>query len=234
MSGGGGGADAAAPGASFVPRVGLDESGKGDYFGPLVAAACALVRPEQEQELARLGVADSKRLSDGRCRQLAEQLRAMVDWEAVTIFPARYNQLYARLGNVNRLLAWAHARALENLLQRVPVPMVVADQFAVSEQRLREALMQRGREVVLVQRHRAEEDLAVAAASVLARDLFLQGLARLSRLAGISLPKGATHVEQAARQVVARGGAELLRQVAKLHFRLTQAVLPGGRGGGDR
>ena len=212
---------------AFQSRIGLDESGKGDYFGPLVAVACALVEPQQESRLRSLGVTDSKKLSDGRCLQLAREVERLVPWERVTIFPARYNQLYQRLGNVNRLLAWAHARALENLLQRVQVQLVVADQFALSPRLLEEARFARGRSLPLLQRHRAEEDLAVAAASVLARAAFLEGLQRLSRLAGVPLPKGATHVEEAARQVVARGGAELLSQVAKLHFRTTGAVLSG-------
>ena len=213
----------------FQPRVGLDESGKGDYFGPLVAAACAVLTSEQEARLQALGVADSKKLSDSRCLELAAQLERLVPWERVAIFPARYNQLYRRLGNVNRLLAWAHARALENLLQRVGVEVaqVVADQFAVSPAVLEQARFARGRRVPLLQRHRAEEDVAVAAASVLARAAFLEGLQRLSRRAGVPLPKGATHVEAAARQVVARGGEALLGQVAKLHFRTTQAVLQG-------
>lgn len=208
----------------FVARVGLDESGKGDYFGPLVAAAAAVLDEGTERELAELGVADSKKLSDGRCLALARALEARLPFEVVAIGPARYNQLYERLKNVNRILAWAHARALEDLLARVPVDVVVADQFAKDPGRLERALMARGRLVELRQIPHAEADLAVAAASVLARARFLRELERLSRVAGMRLPKGATHVEGPARELFRRGGIEELARFAKLHFATTQRV----------
>ena len=222
----------------FVARVGLDESGKGDYFGPLVAAAAAVLDEDVERELAELGVADSKKLSDGRCLRLAQALEARLPFEVVVIGPARYNQLYERLRNVNRILAWAHARALEDLLARVPVGVVVADQFAKDPDRLARALMARGRAVELRQLPHAESDLAVAAASVLARARFLRELERLSRAAGLPLPKGATHVEDAARELFRRGGLDELGRYAKLHFATTRRVAamragapePGGEG----
>ena len=208
-----------------MARAGLDESGKGDYFGPLVAVAAAVTEAGIEREIAELGVTDSKRLSDRRCLELAEFLARRIPFETVVIGPARYNQLWDRLGNVNRILAWAHARALENLLARVDVPVVVADQFARDPDRLGRALMARGRRVELRQVPRAETaDMAVAAASVLARARFLRELERLSRAAGIPLPKGATHVEEPARELWRRGGRELLGQFAKLHFATTQRV----------
>ncbi|HEY8498046.1 MAG TPA: ribonuclease HIII [Limnochordales bacterium] len=215
---------------AFVARAGLDESGKGDYFGPLVAVAAAVTAPELERELAHLGVTDSKRLSDGRCLELAKELAARLPFEAVVIGPPRYNQLWERLGNVNRILAWAHARALENLLARVEVQVVVADQFARDPQRLGRALMERGRRVELRQHPRAEADLAVAAASVLARARFLRELQRLSREAGLPLPKGATEVEEAARELWRRGGMEALGRFAKLHFAITRRVVQGEAG----
>ncbi|MBE3597374.1 MAG: ribonuclease HIII [Limnochordaceae bacterium] len=210
--------------ALFTPRIGLDESGKGDYFGPLVAAAVAVLNGAVERQLARMGVRDSKRVSDGSCLRLAAELAGMVPHEVVVIGPARYNELYARIRNVNRLLAWAHARALENLLARAPVGLVIADQFASDPRRLAGALMRRGTAVELRQAPRAEADLAVAAASILARARFLEELERLSQQVGVKLPKGATHVEPVARELVERGGVELLGSVAKLHFATTGRV----------
>lgn len=217
-------------GRPFVPRAGLDESGKGDYFGPLVAAACAILTPPAEEELRRAGVTDSKSLSDARCLELARVVAALPH-EIVVIGPTRYNQLHDKLGNVNLILAWAHARALENLLSRVEVSLVVADQFAHDPSRLSSALMQKGKAARVRQLHHAEvADLCVAAASVLARARFLQELRRLSERVGVTLPKGASHVEDAARRIVAQGGAALLGQVAKVHFQTTARVLAGTAG----
>lgn len=205
-----------------TPRIGSDESGKGDYFGPLSVAA-VLVTPQTEAALTELGVRDSKRLLDSRIAELAPAIRSRCPHDLVLINPSRYNELHRKLGNLNRLLAWAHARAIENLLERVECELVVADQFG-DVGFLERAMMERGRRVRLVQRVRAESDPAVAAASVLARAAFLERLERLSTMAGIALPKGATHVLPAARQVIEQGGLELLGQVAKLHFRTTEQV----------
>lgn len=204
--------------------MGLDESGKGDYFGPLVVAAVALRTPAEQERVVGWGVADSKQLSDNRCRELARRVRAELPFELVVIGPERYNELYRSLRNVNRILAWAHARALENLLQRVEAAVVVADQFAVSPERLGRALFERGRRVHLVQRHGAEADPAVAAASVVARAAFLEALASLGQQVGVVLPKGAYEVEAAAAEVARRGGVAALRRVAKLHFKTTARV----------
>jgi ribonuclease HIII len=204
------------------PHIGTDEAGKGDYFGYLVIAAVFL-DPQHEEALRRLGVRDSKRMADGVARRLAEAIRAQLPHDIVRISPRRYNDLYAKLRNLNHLLAWGHARAIENLLARTPAPLVVSDQFG-DEQWLRQALMRKGRQVRLRQTPRAEQDLAVAAASVVARAVFLETLDALSARVGLPLPKGSTHVLDAARDVYRRGGEELLGQVAKLHFRVTRSL----------
>jgi ribonuclease HIII len=218
----------ASPDAPVGPRIGTDEAGKGDYFGHLVVAAVH-VEPGQEESLRALGVRDSKRMADSVARRLAGEIKARAASDVVRISPRRYNELYAKLRNLNHLLAWAHARAIENLLARAPAPLVISDQFG-DEQWLRQALMRRGRHVLLVQTPRAEQDLAVAAASVLARAAFLEGLEALSARVGLTLPKGATHVTGAARQIWLRGGEELLGEVAKLHFRVTQKLRQGEPG----
>jgi ribonuclease HIII len=208
------------------PHIGTDEAGKGDYFGPLVVAAAyvdevALVR------LGQAGVKDSKRVSsDRRLWELEKAVKQICPaFEVVTISPARYNELMAKIGNLNRLLAWAHARALENVLERQPqCGLAVADQFGDASY-LERSLMDRGRRIALVQRVRAEDDPAVAAASVLARAAFVRGLERASGEVGVELPKGATHVLPAARQLYAKGGEPLLRKAAKLHFKTTKQVV---------
>lgn len=206
-------------------RIGSDESGKGDFFGPLVVAAFFL--PEgQDDVLRELGVKDSKRTSDARCREIAGTLKRGYPYHSVVaIGPEKYNELWAKLRNVNRLLAWGHARAIENILERVPAGKAVTDQFG-DERFVRNALLQKGREIELVQMPRAEEDPAVAAASILARAEFLTRLGALSRDLGVELPKGASdQVEAAAVKLVREKGPDILAKVAKTHFKTTVRVL---------
>jgi ribonuclease HIII len=206
-------------------RIGTDESGKGDFFGPLVVAAFFL--PEGQDEVLReLGVKDSKRTSDGRCLEIAGTLRRAYPYHSVVaIGPEKYNELWAKLRNLNRLLAWGHARAIENILERVPAGKAVTDQFG-DEKFVRQALLKKGKDIELVQMPRAEEDLAVAAASILARAEFLSRLRGLSREFGVELPKGASEqVEAAAVRLVKNKGPDVLEKVAKTHFKTTVRVL---------
>jgi ribonuclease HIII len=205
-------------------RIGIDESGKGDYFGPLVIAA-VLVTPADEPDLRLMQVRDSKRISDGRILEMAPDIRQVCRHSVVAIGPHRYNELYAKIRNLNRLLAWGHARALENILEHSECPLAISDKFG-DEQFIVSALLEKGKRIQLIQRPKAEEDLAVAAASILARAEFLIRLKRLSDEIGVSLPKGASQaVELAARVVVKKLGREGLESVAKLHFRTTRSVL---------
>jgi len=207
-----------------VGQIGIDESGKGDYFGPLVIAGVYVAR-EQEEQLRSAGVRDSKTLSDAKATMLAAQIRGLCPHTIVAIGPERYNSLYDSFKNLNRLLAWGHARAIENLLEKVSCDRVVADQFG-DERFLKGALMEKGRTVALIQKPRAEEEVAVAAASILARAEFLRRLQELSSHCGVSLPKGAGEAVIVAGKVfVQRHGADALGQVAKLHFRTTSSVL---------
>jgi ribonuclease HIII len=207
-----------------IPRIGIDESGKGDYFGPLVVAA-AFVSPDREADLKLLHVRDSKRISDARVLEMAGDIRVICPHRVVAIGPERYNALYTTIKNLNRLLAWGHARALENLLEQIPCDLAIADQFG-DERYVQRALMEKGKSIRLVQQPKAEADLAVAAASILARAEFLTRLGRLSDEVGTALPKGASHaVELAGRMIVRKHGEAGLGKVAKLHFRTTQAIL---------
>lgn len=211
--------------------IGIDESGKGDYFGPLVVAG-VFVPAGVRDRLVDQGVRDSKRVSDGRAHELARTVRSACPFEIVAIGPERYNALYGKIRNLNRLLAWGHARVLENLLERVPCNYALADQFG-DERLVREALMKKGRQIELEQRVRAEEAVAVAAASLVARAEFLRRLDLLSQKTGVPLPKGAgPAVDEAARRLVRTLGAEALEGVAKVHFRTTRKVLGSLDGSG--
>jgi ribonuclease HIII len=203
--------------------IGTDESGKGDYFGPLVVAAVA-VTDGTAAALAESGVRDSKTLSDARSARLAERIVAACPHATVVVGPRRYNELYASIRNLNKLLAWAHARAIEDLLAEVDCPRVVVDQFA-NERVLEAALMERGATKRIEQRVRGESDPAVAAASILARARFVEELEDLSRTFGVKLALGAgAPVLASGKDFIAQHGAEALPEVAKVHFKTTKTL----------
>jgi ribonuclease HIII len=211
----------------LMARLGVDESGKGDFFGPLCIAG-VYVNEDVVKAWTDQGIKDSKSISsDRRIKELADVIRKTPGCltTVVPIGNEAYNRLYAKMGNVNRLLAWGHARAIENLLSQKhrmkPEPVrAISDQFAHSKETVAKALMSLGREIELVQKHRAEADAAVAAASILARDEFVTRLGDLEKKYEMSLPKGASAaVDAAAREFVSRHGAESLAKVAKMHFR---------------
>lgn len=214
--------------AHYQPHMGVDESGKGDFFGPLTIAAAYADRGLTERMQA-MGVRDSKRItSDKRLLEIARDLRALLGrrYSVVRIGPSAYNRLYAKMQSVNRILAWGHARAIENLLAIVPdCPRAVSDQFGHQQQVLR-ALMGKGRKIALEQRHRAESDPAVAAASILARADFLTALREMTEQHGVALLKGASAaVITRGGELVERHGPAILLQTAKCHFRTADRVL---------
>ena len=141
---------ASQPQATGLARIGLDESGKGDYFGPLVIGA-VYVDNRTEAKLLQMGVRDSKRLTDNRILDLAEEIKQLCPHSVVHIGPKRYNELYSEIKNLNELLAWGHARALENVLEDTACNLAVADQFG-NESFLLNALLKKGRQITLEQR----------------------------------------------------------------------------------
>ncbi|MBW8864115.1 MAG: ribonuclease HIII [Verrucomicrobia bacterium] len=211
----------------LLPRFGVDESGKGDFFGPLCIAG-VYVNEAVITAWKDVGIRDSKNISsDKKIHELAEVIRktpgCVVD--TVVIGNEAYNRLYAKMKSVNTLLAWGHARVIENLMgkryQMKPEPVrAISDQFAASKTVIEKALMTAGREIELVQRHKAEEDIAVAAASILARDEFVSGLGRLEHQYQMKFPKGASAaVDAAAKEFVEKRGGDELVKVSKTHFR---------------
>lgn len=212
----------------FEPHFGIDESGKGDFFGPLVIAGVFTDAPIARALLER-GVMDSKRISSAkRIRELAAKIREIpgIAWEVVSIGPERYNEMHASFGNLNRLLAWGHARTIEKLATLRPdCPRALSDQFARAEV-LERALKQKGLTLRLDQRTKGEADVAVAAASILARERFIDWIDKTSAASGVKLPLGASPaVIAAGRELVALHGEDALRKTAKLHFRTRGEVL---------
>lgn len=214
---------------SVQPHMGIDESGKGDFFGPLVIAS-VYTDARSVEILKELGARDSKKITSDRVvLKMASDIRKKLDgqFSLVTIGPEAYNRMYAKIANVNRLLAWGHARAIENLLEKVPdCPRALSDQFGPTA-RIESALMAKGRKIKMDQRTKAESDPAVAAASILARAAFLMALRHMEKVFGIkTIPKGCSaQVKQVAKELIAHRGPEILLKTCKCHFRTTDEVL---------
>ncbi len=209
--------------SDFSEWIGTDESGKGDYFGPLVIAG-VLVKNESKSGLLKLGARDSKDLSDNRIKELAEKIKNLCLYSIVVINPLKYNQLLERMRNLNRLLAWGHSRAIENILEKESCEYAISDQFG-DERYILNALLKKGKKIELEQRHRAEEDIAVAAASILARAEFVKRIEELSQNYEINLPKGASDkVIETGKEFVAKYGKEKLKEVAKVHFKTSLKI----------
>jgi ribonuclease HIII len=211
----------------LLPRFGVDESGKGDFFGPLCVAG-VYVNADVVNAWKGSGIRDSKNIgSDKRIKELAEKIRKTPGCvtSVVPVGNEAYNRLFLKMRSVNAMLAWGHARVIENLMgqryQMKPLPVrAISDQFASDKAVISKALMSMGREIELVQKHRAEEDLAVAAASILARNEFITRLAALEKQYEVPLPRGASAaVDAAAKEFIAKHGVENLSKVSKMHFR---------------
>ena len=213
----------------FEPHFGIDESGKGDFFGPLVIAGVYVDR-DIARKFMDAGIQDSKRIgSDARIRALATIIKTTPGavGDTVAIGPERYNDLYEKFGNLNSLLGWGHARVIENLLAKKPdCPRALSDKFADAKV-IERSLLQRGKAIRLEQRTKAESDLAVAAASILAREAFIDWLERRGKAMGVKLGRGVSApIKEAAKAIVDAGGPEALRKVAKVHFRTAHEIAP--------
>lgn len=200
------------------PHIGVDEAGKGDVFGPLCVAAL-YADEAMIMELIKMGIRDSKRLTDTTIIKLADKIKKEYPYSIIQIFPKRYNELYEQFKNLNQLLAWGHATAIEEITKKTDCRDVIIDQFA-SEHVVENALRRKLVQVDLSQRHRGEEDIVVAGASILARAAFVQGIDKLGSQFNLTLPKGASSlVIKAGRQFVRTHGEAPLTEVAKLHFK---------------
>ena len=207
--------------------IGIDESGKGDYFGPLVIAG-VYVQNGVKRNLLRIGVKDSKQLPDYQIKEVSAKIKRVLsakNYNVVTINPKKYNELYKKIGNVNKLLAWGHARVLENLLVNVKVTDAISDKFG-NESYIISNLMSKGAKINLIQTTKGERFTAVAAASILAREKFISWFELQQKKLYTTLPKGASLlVEEAARKLKDSYGDEFLSKIAKLHFKTTKKIV---------
>lgn len=203
--------------------IGTDESGKGDYFGPLVVAG-VMVDETNKENFIKLGIKDSKKLNDSTIKKFAAYIKNNSIFSIVTINPEKYNELYGKFNNLNRLLAWGHARAIENILLKKKCEYALSDQFG-DESLIKNALAKEGRKIKLDQRHRAESDIAVACASVIARAEYVFRMEDMEKKYKIEFPKGASNlVIEKAKEYCNTYSKNDLNKVAKLHFKTTQVL----------
>ncbi len=207
----------------FIPHIGTDESGKGDFFGPLVIAG-VLVDEKNAKIFHDLGIKDSKKLTDKKMLALSIEIKKLAPHAIIPISNSKYNELYANIKNLNKLLAWGHARAIENILDSSTCEYALSDKFG-DEHLIKSALMKNGRGIRLEQMCKAESDIAVAAASVLARATFVQRMQVMENSYGIKFPKGCSGlVKIAAGEFIAKYGKDRLKEVCKTHFRTFKEV----------
>lgn len=200
------------------PYIGTDESGKGDFFGPLVIAG-VMIDDNNCKLFKDMGIKDSKTLKDEQMLVMSQQIQKNSVFSVVVISNERYNELYIKFRNLNKLLAWGHARVIENILEKTHCDYALSDKFG-DESLIQNALMQKGQTIKLEQRVRAESDIAVAAASVLARATFVQRMSDMESFYGCKFPKGCNDsVKDASREFTRQFGKKRLYEVCKAHFK---------------
>jgi ribonuclease HIII len=214
----------------FTPHFGIDESGKGDFFGPLVIAG-AYVDGEAARGLLDAGVMDSKRIgSAARIAKLAKVVRGTrgVREAVVAISPERYNEMYGSFRNLNELLAWGHATVIAELAKKVPdCPRALSDQFA-NPRVLERALGKKGLSIELEQKTKGESDVAVAAASILARERFLGWMRGAGEEWKMELPLGAgPMVLEAGSAFLSKYSVREMSKVGKMHFKTASDIIDG-------
>lgn len=204
--------------------IGCDESGKGDVFGPLAGAAC-LITKEEEGKLQNLGVCDSKMLTDTKIAALAKAIREMLGDRCVTtvLMPKEYNVQYSSLKkqhkNLNHLLGRLHGENICRLLSKYECPCIIVDKFGKEEYVL-QALGSIAASHQVIQVPKGERDTAVAAASILARNGFVEAMKTLSARYDMPFPKGAyLGISQTIQAFCSAYGSEALAEVGKLNFK---------------
>lgn len=211
---------------NYEEKVGMDESGKGDYFGPLVVASVFL--PQKGfKPLQQAGVMDSKKITDSKIQELAKIIPLHASFKTLALSPEKYNELYDSFKNLNVLLSWTHATCLKNLLSECKeASLALCDQFT-KQPILDYYVKKMNLPITLTQRTKAESDMAVAAASVMARSVFLNRMKSLSEQYGIELPKGAgPHTLKIVRKFLDKYPEEELKKIVKMHFKTTSQISP--------
>jgi len=209
--------------SSYITHIGTDESGKGDFFGPLVIAG-AMVDEKNAKYFLDLGIKDSKKLSDKKMLSMAVEIKKHIPHSIIAISNSKYNELYNNMKNLNKLLAWGHARVIENILEHNSCEYALSDKFG-DESLIKSALMKNGRAIRLDQMCKAESDIAVATASVLARATYVTKMQEMENTYGIKFQKGCSNlVKDNAKLFIEKFGKDRLKEVCKTHFKTYKEV----------
>jgi len=209
----------------FAEYIGTDESGKGDYFGPLVVAA-VFIDEKTTLKLEEAGVKDSKLISDNNIKIIESKIKKIIgdNFEIVQINPEKYNKLYESFNNLNKIMGWAHSKTIENLLQRINCLNVISDKFG-NEKLIKDELKKKNIDLNLYQTPKAERYTAVAAASILARAKVVDWFNIKSREVGFQIPKGGgALVNLSAKRVLNQFDNNYLMKMIKFHFKNSQNI----------
>lgn len=199
------------------PVLGFDESGKGDYFGPLVFAG-AIVPEELEPELLKLGVSDSKKISDSKIKSLFALIKDKIEWQVRVLEPIIYNSLYEEWGNLNLLLVEQYREFLKDF-PNAKYNSIILDRFSSSDRQNK--MISAGVNTSFIIEPQAERYTAVAAASVIARYHFIDWLERTSDRQGRKFPLGAGESAKGLyKELFEILPSHELRALAKVHFRI--------------
>jgi len=204
--------------------IGVDEAGKGDFFGPLVVAGF-LCKDSQFERLAEIGVRDGKLIAHNKLLTIDERLRQLFPHFVLAISPEEYNSKYKVIKNLNKLLAEAHANVIAELVSNNGADRIIVDKFGKSDL-VENELAKRKIVIDLVQEEKGERHLPVAAASILARAGFIRAMDELSKQFGMTIPKGASSiVDDAGKKIIKKFGDKVLLKLAKVHFKNYNRVL---------
>ena len=200
------------------PQIGTDESGKGDVFGPLVVAG-ALIDKDDIPALIDIGIKDSKKISDSSIEKLKSRIKGKFLHDVVLITPKKYNELHNKMKSINNILAWAHARVIENLLKRKEASLIIIDMFADPEF-IKSYMFEKAQGKNFIIESQAEKHLSPALASIIARIYYLEYMEKMKKNYNINFPKGAgPETNKAITEFIKKHGKERLAEVAKVHFK---------------
>ncbi len=207
------------------PLIGTDEAGKGDYFGPLCTAA-VYTNKEQYKQLQREGIKDSKKLNDNTIAELTKRIIKICPYYSVIVVPNKaFNDHYVKVKNINAILGTAHAQAIKNVLKNVDCRRILTDKFG-SVHWVEDQLT--GFDLDLAQETKAEQNIAVAAASILARWTFVEKMKKMSKEYRFEFPLGASAaVDIQGQEFLKIHSQEELYKVAKISFKNTERILNG-------
>lgn len=206
------------------PLTGSDEVGKGDFYAPIIVGSVYLDE-NQYNILKELGVKDSKSLTDAQITKLAQKIKQVTsNYSILRIKQNKYNELYSKIGNINAILAWAHSTNIKNVYKKHPFKKLLVDKFGREEQ-IKSSLKELNlKEIIFMPK--AEKNIAVAAASILARDALIKSTENMNKYYNFKFPLGANKIViEKGKEFVKNFGEEELKNVCKMHFKTSKEIL---------